>query len=278
MTQKPNNITEDNTSENFGKLSIQVSLNGLSFCISDTVSNTVSLTEQVNFPKPKTVFGVESELKALFERHHIQDRSFSEVMVIHRNGFFSFVPKALFDPEALKSYLLLNVKLMPSDHLTYDELENHDIVNVYAPFVSINNYLFGLFGEFEFRHSGTVMANTLLSGRYHPGHAPVLFVHVAQREMELTAISQKKLLLYNSFETTSKEDFIYYILFVMEQLQMDTQKTEVKLFGAIEEDDPYYEALYKYVKNVSIFVPANQSFTVSDQDIETIDFTTLSTL
>ncbi len=278
MTQRKNNINEGNTSEDFQKLSIQVCLNGLSFCISDTVANMVLLSEQMNFEKPKTVFGVEAELKALFDRHEIAQRRFSEILVIHRNGYFSFVPKALFDPDDLDGYLRYNAKLSPSDHLTFDELEGHDMVNVYAPFVNINNYLFGLFGEFEYRHSGSVMVNSLLSGRYGTTQEPALFIHVAPHQMELTAIAQKKLLLYNSFGFGSQEDFVYYILFVMEQLQMDTEKTQVKLLGAIEEDDPNYRMLYKYVRNVSILVPSSASFIVSEDDIESIDFTMLSTL
>ncbi len=41
-------------------------------------------------------------------------------------------------------------------------LDNYDMVNVYLPFVNINNYIYDLFGEFEFKHNGTVMVQALL--------------------------------------------------------------------------------------------------------------------
>ncbi len=51
MTKKKINNTEDNPLENFNKLSIQVSLNGLSFCILDTIGNTILKSEPIGFRK-----------------------------------------------------------------------------------------------------------------------------------------------------------------------------------------------------------------------------------
>ncbi|MGI9550487.1 MAG: DUF3822 family protein, partial [Aurantibacter sp.] len=187
--------------------------------------------------------------------------------------------KSLFDENELANYLKFNAKILANDHLAYDELENYDMMNVYVPFVNINNYIFELFGEFIYKHSGTVMIESLLNS--HVGNKkPVCYAHITETQMELTVLSNKKLLLYNSHDFVTKEDFMYYLLFTLEQLQLDSATVSLKLFGAIEEGDDLFSLCYQYVKDVSIFAPTVPTidFALEETELETIDFTVLSSL
>ena len=263
--------------EKFNKLSIQVSLNGLSFCVLDTISNTITNSERQVFDKILNPFELQNNLRTLLEKHQIHKTSFSEVIVVHSNGLFSFVPKSLFDENELANYLKLNAKILANDHLAYDTLENYDMVNVYVPFVNINNYIFELFGEFEYKHNGTVLVEALLNNS-GANKEPICYVHVDGQQMSITVISQKKLQLHNNFTFTSKEDFIYYLLFTMEQLNLETETTKLKLFGSIEEDDEFYKLCYSYIKDITIFIPSITSYPMADTDKNTIDFTLISAL
>ena len=277
MIKKVNNNNGE-TTQNFHKLSIQVSLNGLSFCVLDTISNTILASESIFFKKQCTPYEVQKELQGVFKKNDVSKDRFSEIIVIHRNTLFSLVPKSLFDANELPNYLKFNAKILANDHLAYDEIDSYDMVNVYVPFVNINNYIYDLFGEFEFKHSGTVMVESLLNGHTH-AKEPVCYVHVAEHQMDITVISEKKLLLYNSFEFVTKEDFIYYLLFTMEQLKLDTEQVQLKLFGAIDDDDDIYRLCYEYVKLISIFIPSSSSqYPVTDLGSASIDFTVLNAL
>ncbi|MDV7139286.1 DUF3822 family protein [Maribacter sp. TH_r10] len=277
MTKKKIFKTDDIPLEKFNKLSIQVSLNGLSFCVLDTISNTITNSERQVFDKILNPFELQNNLRTLLEKHQIHKTSFSEVIVVHSNGLFSFVPKSLFDENELANYLKLNAKILANDHLAYDTLENYDMVNVYVPFVNINNYIFELFGEFEYKHNGTVLVEALLNNS-GANKEPICYVHVDGQQMSITVISQKKLQLHNNFTFTSKEDFIYYLLFTMEQLNLETETTKLKLFGSIEEDDEIYKLCYSYIKDITIFIPSITSYPMADTDKNTIDFTLISAL
>ena len=217
------------------------------------------------------------ELKEKLSTQGEVGRNFSEVMVIHKNNMFSLVPKPLFNKEELPNYLKFNAKIMANDLIAYDEIPNQEIINVYIPYTNVNNHIFELFGEFEFKHSGTVLINTLLK-QNRTSAEPVCYVQVSDREMEVMVMSDKKLVFYNQFGYSSKEDFLYYLLFSLEQLQMDLEKVNLKLFGSIEEGDAIYELCYQYIKNVSVFVPSNPSFPIEQLENESIDFSILSSL
>ncbi|MCM4168893.1 DUF3822 domain-containing protein [Arenibacter sp. H213] len=268
-------ILEDSKSE-YHKLSIQVSLNGLSFCVLDTLSNTVIASEKIKFENELTPYAVQKEIKQLFDKNEIQKIQFSEVVVIHRNNLFCLVPKALFNKDELANYLKFNAKILANDHLEYDEIDNLEMVNVYVPFVNINNYIYDLFGDFDFMHNGTVQIKSLINSHGNTNE-PICYVHLIEGHMDITIIQNKKLLLYNNFRFTANEDFIYYLLFTLEQLKLDTATTKLKLFGAIEEDDALYQLCHTYIQNISIFVPSTTTlYHFGELEQESIDFTLLN--
>ncbi|MEX0315608.1 MAG: DUF3822 family protein [Allomuricauda sp.] len=275
MIEKTNNISKAETENTFKKLSIQVGLNGLSFCVLDTITNEVEAFEKIVFKTQSTTYLMLKELKKLLGEIKDIKKKFSEVVVIHKSGLFGLVPKTLFNKEELPNYLKFNAKMMATDQIVYDEIAHHDIVNVYVPFTNINNYIFDLFGEFEFKHSGTVMITTLLN-QSRVSDEPVCYVQVAEKEMEIVVVANKKLLLYNHFEYKTPEDFLYYLLFGLEQMDIDTEKVQLKLFGAVNEGDDIFNLCHSYVRNVSVFVPINSSYPFEQLESQTIDFTTLS--
>jgi len=277
MTKKKINNTEDNSLENFNKLSIQVRLNGLSFCVLDTIGNSILKSDRLVFEKNLSPLELQKNLEQLFKTHNLGSSQFSEVVVVHSNSLFSFVPKSLFDVNELANYLKFNTKILANDHIAYDELDNYDIVNVYVPFVNINNYIFDLFGEFEYKHNGTVLVQALLNNS-GANKEPICYVHIDGQQMDITILAQKKLLFYNSFTITSKEDFIYYLLFTLEQLKLDTERTKLQLFGSIEEGDDIYKLCYKYIKDISLFIPSVGSYPIATTDQKSLDFTVLSAL
>ncbi|WP_343486714.1 DUF3822 family protein [Allomuricauda sp. d1] len=278
MTEKViNSSTEKNEGNKFEKLSIQVSLNGLSFCVIDTITDTVTNSGKVRFKAPSTPYLVQKELKSLLEDKDVIGRTYTDISVVHKNNLFALVPKDLFDENELPNYLKMNTKLLAHDHIVFDEISTLDIINVYVPLVNVNNYLFSLFGEFEFKHSGTVLIQTLVSQK-NTSRDPVCYAYLTERTIEVVILKQKRLLFYNHFQYHTKEDFLYYILFTFEQLELDAETTALKMFGQVEEDDAVFKLCQDYISKVAVFVPSGPSYLIESDSGQSIDFTILSAL
>ncbi|MCX2719952.1 DUF3822 family protein [Lentiprolixibacter aurantiacus] len=277
MTKKAINREAEDSLEHYHKLSIQVSLNGLSFCVLDTIGNAIPLSKRVDFGKQLSPYEVLKELKNLVRSEGILDYKYSDVVVIHRNTLFSLVPRDLFNSDELANYLKFNVKMLANDLVVYDEIPNHDLVNVYVPFVNLNNYIYDLFGEFEFKHHGTILLDSLLNFHYK-GKSPICYVHLDGDQIDITVLENKNLLFYNSFTISTKEDFIYYLLFTLEQLKLDPETAKVRLFGTITEGDEYYEIGYEYIQNIAIFEPESEYNDQGEPDQDRVDFTVINAL
>jgi len=233
-------------------LSIQLSLDGFSFCILNIDANEVYAIEHFSFAnKSNTPEKHLENVTQLFETEELLQKRYGSVNITHVNSLSTLVPKPLFDPDNLKQYIKYSSKIYKNDYIVFDPIENHDIINVYVPFVNINNFFLDKFGGFEYKHASTILVENLLN-TYKFSERPHVFVHVLETQLEIVAIANNKLLLYNSFSYETKEDFIYYILFIAEQLQLNPEKFELILSGFIEKESDKFKIAYTYIRNVSL--------------------------
>jgi len=233
-------------------LSIQVSLSGLSFCILNIDTNTLTHFSNVLFEKTLNPSEVLEQLKNHLSTNKELQQDFSKVHLIHENEISTLVPKPLFNEDNLADYLKFNAKILGNDYITHDELSQGDIVNVYVPYVNINNFLYDAFGTFEFNHYSTLLLNAIFSIHKNKSET-TMYINVAKQHFEIVVLEESKLILYNSFEYKTKEDFIYYILFTAEQLQLNPEKFLLTLIGDISEHNDLYKIAYTYIRNVSIY-------------------------
>ena len=269
---KTTNITNHKDSH----LSIQFSLDGFSFCILNKDNKTFDALYDYTFNETNnTPQKLLKNISAVFKKEELLQKKYHSVSVSHINELATLVPKPLFDEEKLKDYVNFNTKVYANDYLVYDEIKNHDIVSVYIPYVNINNFLLDQFKEFEYKHFSSILIENLL-GIYKYSIVPHMFAHICNNHFELVVIANKKLQLYNTYKFSTKEDFIYYVLFTAEQLKLNPEKLELILLGAVEKNDELYKIAYTYIRNVSLL--ENRSKYKYDETISETDKRTYYTL
>ena len=232
---------------NNSKLSIQISLSGLSFCILDGPDNNITELKEYKFEKRLNPLEVLDQLKALFENENTLNKSFSSVCVIHTNELSALVSSELFDENCLADYLKFNAKILKSDFIAYDHI--NEMVNVYVPYVNINNFIYDTFGSFTYKHYSTVLLETILMMEKNSTEINV-FVHVGINHFEIIVVDSSNLILYNTFEFQTKEDFMYYILFTYEQLELNPETHELIFLGAVSRESELFQICYKYIRHV----------------------------
>lgn len=248
---------------NIKELSIQVNLNGLSFCILNRTSNTIEFLNSIVFRHKLNPFDVLNRLKTELSANAVFSDEFDSITVVHQNELSTLVPKALYDENNKADYLKFNTKILKTDFITHDDIAVNDSVNVYIPYININNYIFETFGEFTYKHSSTVLVDALFQKK-HESDTTEVYLHVNSNTIEIAVLDKKQLQLFNVFEYHSKEDFIYYVLFVFEQLNLDVETTLVYLSGLVNKNDELYTLLYTYIRHVE-FEKLNFNYSFSDK-------------
>ena len=236
------------------KMSIQVRLNGFSFCIINCTSNEILWFKKVDLGKECNPIQILEEIEKLYVEEEMLQQEFKEVGVLFSNDLFTIVPATYFIEEEASTYLKFNTKILQTDVVAHDML-SQDLVNVYIPYTNINNFFFDKYGEFEFQHNISVLIESVLAKKQLKQEAQI-YLNDYNNYYELIIVQNNKLLLANTFHYETKEDFIYYLLFTLEQLQLDPSEIDLWLLGTIMKQSENYDILYTYIKNIDFLIPA----------------------
>lgn len=255
------------TDKTYKKLSLQVSLTGLSFCVFDTLKNKILSVKEIHFDTFQKDLKVEDLFaNAFIENAELTD-SYDDVMVIHSNNLSTFVPEALFDEEFLGSYLQYNTKVFDTDFFAFDVVSNYQINTVYIPYVNINNFFIDQFGSFDYKHANSILVAQLLDTSKNNDDKKMI-VNFNLGHFEIAVLQNQKLLFFNSFEYKTPEDFLYYVLFTAEQLNLNPENFQLDLLGTIAQEDEFYQIAYKYIRNIDFFdiseLLKNNDFSTAD--------------
>lgn len=237
----------------FLKLSIQVRLNGLSFCVVDSDKNEILWYKKVDFGKEHTPVQILEQIEILYNSEKALENSIKDVVLLFSNELYSLVPYKYFVEEEASNYLKFNTKILQTDVVAHDLFSNEELVNVYIPYTNITNYFFDKYGEFEFMHSATVLVQSVsnISG----GSSTTAYLNNFKGYYDLVVIKDGALLLSNTFKYDTPQDFIYYLLFTAEQLNLNPSEFKLVLLGEINKDSPVYDITYTYIKNVEFLDP-----------------------
>lgn len=238
---------------NHKKLSIQVRLNGLSFCLLDSQTREVTWFETIHFPKEYNPVKILGQIQLLYQKQEQLKQPVDEVVLLFSNQLYSLVPEKYFIPEEASSYLKFNTKILKTDIVAQDVLSQNQIVNVYIPYTNITNYFFDRYGEFEYRHAVSVLTEAALNR--DAGEEIHMYVNCQSPYFDLVAVKNNRLLLANTFHYQSPEDFIYYLLFTAEQANADPLEFRLFMLGEISEESEIYKMAYTYVKNIHLLDP-----------------------
>ncbi len=191
---------------------------------------------------------LESKLDSIISESNFTKQNITNVKLIVCNRLSSIVPKNLFEEKFSLEYLKYNAKLLKNDFSANDKIEEIGAINVYIPFVNVNNYLIEKFGAFNYYHYSTILIKKLIKIANHKKTS--FFVNIQLDSIQILIFKNKKLQLYNNFEIKEKEDIIYFLLLSIEQNKIDNKKTKISLHGIIKNDT--YLLLEKFISNLEI--------------------------
>nr|WP_290629217.1 DUF3822 family protein [Altibacter sp.] len=232
------------------KLSVQIALTGLSFLVSNPDTKEPMFYTEKKFSSPHTPEELLLELQRSFSEYKELEHP-TEVILLYATNVYAPVPLSLFDETKASEYLKFNSKILANDYISHDTLESAGTVVVYIPYVNINNYIFDRFGSFQYYHATTVLLRSFLASEKHSRDAKV-FVHVTETHFDLLVLKEGTLQLCNSYLYKTPEDFVYYILFCFEQLNLNPETVPVTFVGSISEESDLYHIVYRYIRNVTV--------------------------
>ena len=161
----------------------------------------------------------------------------------------TFVPAALYQETKKSKYLdFLGLK-EDNSVVCADYLEPVDMYNIYSVSKKEHAKLKNLENT-EFRHASTLLLEELIKENLERIDDTRVYLNVKNNSFEMMILKAANLLFDNTFRFKTKEDFLYFVLFSMEQLHLDAELTPVYFMGMIEKDSQVVELVTRYIRDV----------------------------
>ena len=235
-------------------LLLNISSTSFDFAIIDTQTNKCIFLEEYSISGVTSDEDTSIVLDTIWDNHHILQAGFwKKVRISFKNQNFTFIPSSLFDKNKSTEYLSFSTKYnTKTEEIGIYKHLSTDAVNVFSYSKIIANLVTKKYPKIkiEITHQtsaiieGVIRDNKLEKGKN-------VFLNVDYNNIILTVIENKKLLFCNRFSFTSSEDFIYYIMFIYNELELNSEEVALNIFGEISPNSPLYEAVNKYIRHSS---------------------------
>jgi len=249
------------------KLYIELSSHGIKQTILDTLSNTFIGIEEYRFTDIYNDHSLVEPLQKVVATNEIYQNEFKAIIVAFVNSRSTLIPNAIYNADKLANYHQFNFSKHEGDKFFADQLINLSAYNIY----SIPDFITATFSDLknvQFKHFSSALIETSLIEAKREKALSLISVHILPSSFQVVVIKNQKLELYNSFTYQSSEDFIYYLLFVLDQLNINNEEAIIKLTGEVEKNSVIFTILYKYIQTLNFGKrPENLKFSYVFEDI-----------
>lgn len=222
----------------FLSLSLQVSLNQLSYALLEPAQRNVVGFQSYEFLRTGNYIRLSKILEELFEIDPWLPRSYESVRILIENHKATLVPASLYNPSIRQNQLQLMVNIDRNEMITDDYLPLLNARNIWAIHESFHNTLRRYFPLAQIHHHGSVLIESILTTYSDNSSGWHGIVNIRKDWFDLLVLESGKLRFYNTFRYHSDEDFIYFLIFTMEQLNSGNNPVVITFYGNVKRDDP----------------------------------------
>jgi len=254
-------------------LSLQVGLHRLSYCVLDTLRNKYIALESKAIHSISDFATLLPQLNDWINTNTLLQWKYKSVSAAIVHNKSTLVPNALYEKSKERDFVDFNLIADRTDRLggfqdamavtdiASDQLINLEAVNLYMQTGSIEEVLTKSFSQIKIMHYSTTLIEGMLM-KYKNQGKKMLLINFHRGAFDLIFLDDNSVKLYNSYTYQTKEDFVYFVLFVCEQLKLNPEKVELMITGELEKKSEYYHLLYTYIRNIS-FSDRNGTFEYS---------------
>jgi len=221
-------------------LSIRFSSDGFSLSIFDEFNSLLS-TKKIS----ALLFSLsEEEIIHLILQEPETQVSYRKVRLICESDVYAFAPIQVFRQEDARDLLSFQHKLEKKDFVLFNKLPKWDVVNVFTIPIVLHAALLGLYPDTPIEHQ---VSHFLTDYVLFQSENSVQ-IWVGDKTMDVVVLKNGNIILMNSYNYQTPEDFTYYTLNLFEQLSLDTESCKVRMFN-VEKNNQFNHHLQKYVKH-----------------------------
>lgn len=240
-------------------LSLQIDTEGFSYCILDTRKKHYVVFQQYVFGKSGDMLAFINKLEHCLNEDSILDTSFNSSSLVYLTQKSTLVPDVFFDELNLRDYFEFNHPLEELDEMHYNVIPEINASNVFALPNYIANLLSDKFKGLRFYHQATPFIKSVLKDFRN---ASSVHINLNPGFFDIIVKQEDKLKLYNTFLYQNDTDLLYYVLFTINQLNLNPATVPLTICGEMSDRISFQGSLSKYIPKLMYLEPVSPGFSI----------------
>ena len=235
-------------------LYISVSQKAIRMAVVDTNRNKFVVLEDYELVSVFNPVQIAEQLRMVAQENPLlQEKNWQTVRVSVSNQHFTLVPETLYDPDHQTDYLRLHSQVNPEQDVILSYRHSGlEAVNIFALDAAIHEAALGIFPgtEVQFVHQTSALIKSILLQASRTERR--IYAFVERNYVTVLVVSQSGLEFCNVFHYVSPEDFIYYIIFVMQEMKLNPEQETITVWGDITHDSTLFTTMQKYIRHIKL--------------------------
>ncbi|OON68566.1 DUF3822 family protein [Hymenobacter sp. CRA2] len=221
---------------------------GLRVGVADVRRNKFVVLEDYA-PQPAT--SLAGQVQALAAQHDLLGQpGWNRVRLAVQHRHFTLLPAPLFRDGDEAAYLRLHHTVDPQHEVVrHYRHPGQEVVSIFAAEKALTEWFERIYPQQKLLHQ----TSAFMAGVVHQSERqapPRLFLSVAPTEMTVVVVRDKRPEFCNVFTFSTAEDFIYYVILVMQELSLNPDEDPVVVYGDLMHDSELFSILRKYIRHV----------------------------
>ncbi len=220
----------------------------LQYAIIDSVEHETKVLAEFEVPQTVTNAELIKAIEDLPESSKQFRYTFNKVKISFTTTSYTFIPTPLYlesDQQDYGKYLNSGT----SGELLVNTISSADIKNVVSIHSDFKAALQRIFQKPRI-YSQAVPFLEGIQRSLRREDESVLFIDTQPKHFQIALFKELELEFYNIFEYDNTDEFNYYLLNVIQSLEIQLESTKIMLSGKITEHDEVYSRIGKYFDNI----------------------------
>ncbi|WP_026899208.1 DUF3822 family protein [Daejeonella oryzae] len=176
--------------------------------------------------------------------------NFRKIKISLETPEFTFIPQELYSEDLLNDYLQF-IKPASGSEAKASAIEKAGLINLTAIDSELTK-------ELKQRFHNPLIVSSIdpyiesTSQIAKESNSSILFLNFQKSAFEAAHYKEGNFIFYNRFEFTTEDEFNYFLLNIIEQLNLDVQHTNIQLTGDIDFNNQLTERISKYFHEISL--------------------------
>ncbi len=230
------------------KLSILVGIDSFCYLVLNQENKSLLFKQFSGISTPDFSRLQGEQIHDIFNMDKLLKLDYGEVKLAFSDRKQVFVPNRIYNPAHKATYLKHVATTRASDQIYTNDITPLHAQNVFSVDHATLNFLQQMFPDMQCLHVSSALYLSFLEQT--DANESRLFLCLRDNSLYLFLFQGRELIFSNNFHCQSSSDFIYYVMLVFNQFNLDVQRQVVLVSGNFVENGEYHKALSQYVQYI----------------------------